>query len=104
MSIAGMRGSLERRGFKARIGSAAGKRHRLASASSALSQSQTGQVGAARRKVECRMKAIPKGLGRDSQVESLLSARRNELGLFLQRPLVLAVHAEPQESAAITSI
>jgi hypothetical protein len=50
------------------------------------------------------MKAIPKGLGRDSQVESLLSARRNELGLFLQRPLVLAVHAEPQESAAITSI
>jgi hypothetical protein len=35
----------------------------------------------ARRKVEGRMKALAKGLGRDPQVESLLSGRRKELGL-----------------------
>ncbi|WP_426020756.1 Ti-type conjugative transfer relaxase TraA [Brevundimonas sp. DWR2-3-1b1] len=35
----------------------------------------------ARRKVEARMKVMAKGLGRDSQVESLLSGRRKELGL-----------------------
>ncbi|WP_293678512.1 Ti-type conjugative transfer relaxase TraA [uncultured Phenylobacterium sp.] len=35
----------------------------------------------ARRKVEDRMKTMAKGLGRDPQVESLLSVRRKELGL-----------------------
>ena len=44
----------------------------------------------ARRKVEDRMKTMAKGLGRDPQVESLLSGRRKELGLsapFLDRNL-----------------
>jgi hypothetical protein len=35
----------------------------------------------ARRRVENRMKSMAKGLGRDSQVESLLSGRRKDLGL-----------------------
>jgi Ti-type conjugative transfer relaxase TraA len=44
------------------------------------------QHAEARRKVEARMKAMAKGLGRDSQVESLLSGRRKELGLSSPSP------------------
>ncbi|CAN5445032.1 Ti-type conjugative transfer relaxase TraA [soil metagenome] len=40
----------------------------------------------ARRKVEERMKTMAKGLGRDPQVESLLSGRRKELGLSSPAP------------------
>ena len=40
----------------------------------------------ARRKVEERMKTLAKGLGRDPQVESLLSRRRKELGLSAPSP------------------
>jgi Ti-type conjugative transfer relaxase TraA len=40
----------------------------------------------ARRKVEDRMKTMAKGLGRDPQVESLLSGRRKELGLSAPSP------------------
>jgi Ti-type conjugative transfer relaxase TraA len=40
----------------------------------------------ARRKVEERMKTLAKGLGRDPQVESLLSGRRKELGLSAPSP------------------
>jgi len=40
----------------------------------------------ARRQVEDRMKALAKGLGRDPQVESVLSNRRAELGLSTPSP------------------
>ena len=40
----------------------------------------------ARRKVEDRMKTVAKGLGREPQVESLLSGRRKELGLSSPSP------------------